>query len=108
MAEELMKIENAVEEPAKKATKPQRNYKKELEEANKVIEALTDENTKLHQYVDTLFKQSQDLNNKLTIATNALNPANEALDIVGKAYSMLKNHLASITQYLNGVSKETR
>ena len=103
---ELEKIENAViEEPVKKTTKPQRNYKKELEEANKVVEALTDENTKLHQYVDTLFKQSQDLNNKLAITANALNQANEALDIMGKAYNMLKNHLASVTQYLN---KETK
>jgi len=100
--------DTVIEEPVKKTTKPQRNYKKELEEANKVVEALTDENTKLHQYVDTLFKQSQDLNNKLFITTNALNQANEALEIVGKAYNMLKNHLASVTQYLNGISKETK
>ena len=106
MAEELMKIENAViEEPAKKITKPQRNYKKELEEATARLESVTEENVKLHQYVDGLFKQSETLNNKLAVTANSLAQLDKAITIMGNAYDMVVNQLNSLKLYLKGDTK---
>ena len=107
MAEELAKIENAVVEATeKKAPRgPQRNYKKELEAAQAELDRVTKENLELHCYVDTLFKQSQDVTNSLLITKNALAQANKAIGIMGDAYDLAKNQLASVVNYLE---KETK
>lgn len=106
MAEELAKIENEVVETTEKKTRgPQRNYKKELEATQAELDRVTKENQELHKYVDTLFKQSQDTTNSLLITKNALAQANKAIGIMGDAYDLAKNQLASVLNYLE---KETK
>ena len=91
--------------PAVVETAPKRNYKKELEAAQAELQSVKEENSKLHTYVDNLYKGSQELQNKLLITKNALAQAMKSLSIMGQSYELAKNSLDSVVNYLE---KETK
>jgi len=105
MEKEILETTPVITGEEKATKKPQRNYKKELEETTAKLESVTEENVKLHQYIDGLFKQSETLNNKLAVTTNSLAQLDKALTIMGNAYDMVVNQLNSLKLYLKGDTK---